>query len=257
MRNVLSIAGKELQAYFVQPIAYVVLTVFLLLGGWFFFTLLRRFALLSQIYSAMQNLNALQHLNLNTAVMAPLLQNLAIVLVLLVPAITMRSFAEEKRTGTFELLLTVPARTTEIVIGKFIAAAAFALIMILLAGIFPVILLIFGNPELPVILSGYLGLAALAVCFVSIGLFTSSLTQNQIIAAISCLGALLLLYVISWPEDVGGVAFGGLLRYLSLPQHFGRMLTGVIDTQDIVYFISVILVALFLTQRAVESSRWR
>jgi ABC-2 type transport system permease protein len=257
MRNTLTIAGKELGAYFVQPVAYVVMTVFLLLGGFFFFSLLRRFDVVLQMYSAMQNAEQLSRFNLNQMVMDPLLQNLAIVLVILVPAITMRSFAEEKRTGTYEFLLTAPVRTGEIVAGKFIAAATFVLIMIGLAGIFPLILIMFGDPEIGVMLSGYLGLAFLGVVFVAIGLFTSSITQNQIIAAISCFGALLLLYVISWPAQSGGAGLAGILLYLSLPQHFSQMVIGIIDTQDIVYFVSLILVALFLTQRSVESARWR
>jgi ABC-2 type transport system permease protein len=257
MKNSLTIAGKELQAYFVQPIAYVVMAVFLLLGGWFFFVLVRRFDLLFHIYSAMNNPQGLSQLNLIDSVLSPLLQDLSIVLVILVPAITMRSFAEEKRTGTYELLLTAPIRTGEIVAGKFIAAAAFVLIMIGLAGIYPLILAIFGNPEIGVMASAYLGISLLAISFVSVGLFTSSLTQNQIIAAISCFGVLLLMYVISWPADLGGVTLGKVLRYLALPEHFGQMLKGVIDTRDVVYFLSVILVALFLTQRSVESARWR
>jgi ABC-2 type transport system permease protein len=257
MRNAITIAGKELAGYFVQPVAYVVMSVFLLLGGFFFFNMLRYFEVMLQMYTAMQNPEVLERLNLNRAVIEPLLHNLAIVLVILVPAITMRSFAEEKRTGTYELLLTAPVRTGEIVAGKFIAAAAFMLIMIGLAGIFPLILVMFGNPEVGVMISGYIGLALLSVTFVAVGLFTSSITQNQIIAAITCFGVLLLLYVISWPAQAGGSQFGDLLRYLSLPDHFGQMVTGIIDTRDIVYFLSVIVVALFLTQRSVESVRWR
>jgi ABC-2 type transport system permease protein len=257
MKNSLTIAGKELSGYFLQPVAYVVMTVFLLLGGFFFFALLRYFEVMLTAYSAMQNPAVLQRLNLNESVIEPMLHNLAIVLVILVPAITMRSFAEEKRSGTYEFLLTAPIRTGEIVAGKFIAAAAFMLIMIALAGIFPLILVAFGNPEVGVMFAGYLGLAFLAVSFVSIGLFTSSLTQNQIISAISCFGALLLLFVISWPAQAGGTHFLGVLRYLSLPEHFSQMVTGIIDTRDIVYFLSLIFVALFLTQRSVESARWR
>ena len=123
MRNSITIAGKELAGYFVQPVAYVVMTVFLLLGGFFFFSLLQRFSMLVQMYAAMQNPQVLQRINLNQIVIEPLLHNLSIVLVILVPAITMRSFAEEKRAGTYELLLTAPVRTGEIVAGKFIAAA--------------------------------------------------------------------------------------------------------------------------------------
>jgi ABC-2 type transport system permease protein len=256
MRNALTIAGKEIQSYFVQPVAYVVMTVFLLLGGFFFFSLVGRFQTLLQVYTAMQN-PAAEKMNLNQWVIEPLLHNLAIVLVILIPAVTMRSFAEEKRTGTYELLLTSPVRTAEIVIGKFIGASVFVLIMIALAAIFPIILTFFGNPEAGAMLSGYLGLGLLSVCFVAVGMFTSSLTSNQIIAAISCFGALLLLYVISWPAESGGATLSGVLRYLSLPEHFAVMVHGVIDTKDLIYFASLILVALFLTQRAVESARWR
>jgi|SRR5579863_6138097 gliding motility-associated transport system permease protein len=257
MRNALVIAGKELQGYFVQPVAYVVLTVFLLLGGWFFFALLRVFDERVQLVQMMGQGQSLAQMNLNALVIDPLLHDLSIVLVIVMPALTMRVFAEEKRTGTYELLLTAPVRTGEIVAGKFIAAAAFTLVMIALAWIFPLILMIFGDPEVGVMFAGYLALALLAVSFVAVGLFTSSLTQNQIIAAISSFGLLILLYVISWPAEAGGGVVWSLLKYLSLPEHFSTMVRGVIDTTDIVFFLSVILVALFLTQRSVESARWR
>src|SRR5262252_717778 len=158
MKNALTIAGKELTGYFVQPVAYVVLTVFLLLGGFFFFELLSYFQIVLQMYAAMQNPQVLEHMNLNQRVIEPLLHNLAIVLVILVPAITMRAFAEEKRSGTYELLLTAPVRTAEVVAGKFIAAAVLLMVMVALAGIFPLVLVLFGNPEIGVMASGYLGL---------------------------------------------------------------------------------------------------
>ena len=258
MRNTFAIAGKELTGYFVQPVAYVVMTVFLLLSGFFFFELLSYFQITLQMAAAMQNAEILARLNLNERGIEPLLHNMSIVLVILVPAITMRTFAEEKRTGTYELLLTAPVRTGEVVAGKFIAAAAFVLIMVGLAGIFPIILAIFGNPEIGVMVSGYIGLALVAVSFVAVGLFTSSLTQNQIVAAISCFGVLLMLFVISWPAETGAGSFAaGLLRYLAITQHFSQMVVGIIDTKDLVYFLSLILIALFLTQRSVGSARWR
>jgi ABC-2 type transport system permease protein len=257
MRNTLVIAGKELQGYFVQPVAYVVLTVFLLLAGWFFFSLLRQFDEMVQLIQMMGQQQQLQNMNLNTRVIDPLLHDLSIVLVIVMPALTMRVFAEEKRTGTYELLLTAPVRTGEIVAGKFIAAACFTLIMVGLAWIFPLILMVFGNPEIGVMFAGYLALALLAITFVAVGLFTSSLTQNQIIAAISSFGLLILLYVISWPAEAGGGTAWALLKYLSLPDHFSTMVRGVIVTSDVIFFLSVIIVALFLTQRSVESARWR
>src|SRR5579859_4979266 len=256
MRNTFTIAGKELQGYFTQPVAYVVLTVFLLLGGWFFFAMLRQFDEMVQLIQMMGQTDQLKAMNLNTRVIDPLLHDLSIVLVIVMPALTMRVFAEEKRTGTYELLLTAPIRTGEIVAGKFIAAASFTLIMVALAWIFPLILIVFGNPEVGVMFAGYVGLSLLALTFVAVGLFTSSVTQNQIIAAISSFGILILLYVISWPET-GGDTVKGILKYLSLPEHFATMVRGVIDTSDIVFFLSAILLSLFLTQRAVESARWR
>ena len=257
MRNILAIAAKDLRSQFVSPIAYVVLTGFLLLGGWFFFNLLARFNFLLNLYLSFRNPEAMDRLNLNDFVIAPLLHNLSVILVILVPVITMRSFAEEKRSGTYELLMTSPLSVTEIVLGKFLGAFAFVFIMLLLTGVYPLILVLYGNPESGVILSGFLGLLLLATAFVSVGLLTSSLTENQIIAAVSCLVVLLLLYVISWPADTAGDTLGAVLKYASLTEHFSEMVKGVIDTRDLAYFGSVIVLALFLTQRSVESLRWR
>ncbi len=256
MRNVLTIVRKELRAYFVSPIAYVVLTGFLLLGGWFFFNLLSRFNVLLSIYTQLQQ-GAADQLNLNEFVIAPLMHNLSIVLVILVPMITMRAYAEEKKGGTYELLLTSPLRTGEIVLGKFLASFVFICIMLGLTGVYPAVLIAFGNPEIGVLLAGYLGLLLLATSFVAVGLLTSSFTENQIIAAVSGLVATLLLYIIGWPADTAGEVLGPLLRYLSVTEHFAEMVNGLIDTQDLVYFASLILLSLFLTQRSVESLRWR
>jgi ABC-2 type transport system permease protein len=257
MRNILAIAAKDLRSQFVSPIAYVVLTGFLLLGGWFFFNLLARFNFLLNMYLSFRNPEAMERLNLNDFVIAPLLHNLSVILVILVPVITMRSFAEEKRSGTYELLMTSPLSVTEIVLGKFFGAFAFVFFMLLLTFVYPLILVLYGNPEIGVLLSGFLGLLLLATAFVAVGLLTSSFTENQIIAAVSCLVALLLLYVISWPADTAGETMGAVLKYVSLTEHFSELVKGVIDTRDLAYFGSVIILALFLTQRSVESLRWR
>ena len=257
MRNIFTIAGREIRSYFVSPIAYVVLTGFLLLGGWFFFNLLARFNMLLTIYSAQQNPQVLERLNLNEFVVAPLLHNLSIILVILVPVITMRSLAEEKKAGTYELLLTSPLHIWEIVLGKFLGAFLFIAIMVATTGVFALILVFYGNPEPGVILAGYFGLLLLATSFVAIGLLTSSVTENQIIAAVSCLVTLLLLYIIAWPADSAGETMGAILKYMSLTEHFAQMVKGVIDTKDLVYFGTVIVLALFLTHRSVESIRWR
>ena len=257
MRNALAIAGKDLRSYFTSPIAYVVLTGYLLLAGWFFFNLLANFNQLLMAYMSLSSPEVLETLNLNEWVMAPLLHNLAVVLVILVPMLTMRSFAEEKKSGTYELLMTSPITVSEIVAGKFVGGFAFILLMVALTGLYPLILIWFGDPEIGVIFSGLLGLLLLGSTFVAIGLFTSSLTDNQIIAAVSSLVLLLLLYIIAWPAQSVGETLGPLLRYLSLTEHFNGLVKGVVDTRDIVYFLSAIALALFLTLRSVESMRWR
>ena len=258
MKNALAIAAREIRSYFVSPVAYVVLTGFLLLSGWFFFNLLARFSYLLQIYGSMGRGGAeLERLNLNEFVISPLLHNLSVVLVILIPMITMRTFAEEKRLGTFELLLTSPLRVGEIVAGKFLGALVFVTLMLSLTAIYPILLVVYGDPEMGIMLSGYLGLFLVAASFLSIGLLTSSLTENQIIAAVSSLVALLLLYVINWPADTSTPTIGAVLHYLSVTEHFSEFVKGVIDSRALVYFVSLIAAALFLTHRSVESLRWR
>jgi ABC-2 type transport system permease protein len=260
MRNVFTIAGRELRSYFVSPVAYVVLTGYLLLAGWFFFNLLARFNLLVSMYSSFQGQgmgDAIERLNLNEFVMAPLLHNLAVILLIVIPMITMRSFAEEKRTGTYELLLTSPIGTGEIVVGKFLGAAGFVFVLVALTSVYGAILAAYGNPEVGIMLAGLLALFLLSVTFVTIGLFASSLTENQIIAAVTGLVMLLVFFVIAWPADSAGEVVGGILRYLSVTEHFGQMVKGVIETKSLIYFASMVVGWMFLTQRSVESIRWR
>jgi ABC-2 type transport system permease protein len=259
MRNILTIAGKEIRSYFVSPVAYVVLTGFLLLGGWFFYNLLARFNFLLQIYSTMRNPEVLGRINLNEFVVAPLLHNLSVVLVILVPMITMRSFAEEKRAGTYELLMTSPLRTVEILLGKFLGAATFIAIMIGLTGTYGVMLWYYGNPgpEPGVVLAGFLGLLLMGLTFAAVGLCCSSFTENQIIAAVSALVACLMLYIIGWPAETAGQTLGAVLQHLSITEHFAELVKGIVDTKDLVYFVSVIGFSLFLTHWSVESLRWR
>jgi ABC-2 type transport system permease protein len=259
VRSILTIAGKELRGYFVSPIAYVVLTGFLLLGGWFFYNLLARFNFILGMYSAMRNPEALAQVNLNQWVVEPLLHNLGVVLVILVPMITMRSFAEEKRGGTYELLMTSPIRTGEILAGKFLGAAVFLLIMVSLAGAFGALLWYYGNPgpEVPVMAAGFGGLFLMALTFAAVGMCCSAFTENQIIAAVSGLVACLMLYVIGWPADTAGEPAGSILRYLSITEHFAQLVRGIVDTTNLGYFAFVMAFALFVTHWTVESLRWR
>jgi ABC-2 type transport system permease protein len=257
MRNTYFIAARELRSYFTSSIGYVVLTFFLLLNGWIFFGLLSRFNFMSMIYMQMQNSQMLMQMNLNMQVIAPILQNMTVIFVLTVPLITMRLFAEERKMRTDELLFTSPVSIGSIVLGKFIAGFVFILIMIGLTGVYPAILFGYGNPELGPVLSGYLGLALLATCFLSVGLFTSSLTENQIVAAVSCFVILLMFYLI----NINSMSMSGtkkeVLDYLSLIGHYEDFVKGVIDTKSVTYYLSFIAAGLFLTGVSLESRKWR
>jgi len=256
MRNAVAIAWRDLRAMFVSPIAYVVLTGFVLLGGWFFFNLLAQFNRLVATYSGLQGYDT-TWLNLNDAVVSPLLQNLSVVLLIVIPMITMRSFAEERSVGTYELLFTSPVRVGEIVAGKFLAGAALVSLMVGMTLLYPGILMLYGNPETGLILSGFLALYLTAITYVAVGNFASALTSNQIVAAVTALVILLLMFVISWPAEGAGETLKAVLTYLSVTEHFTSMMRGVLDTSDFVYFVSVIAAFLFVNHRAVEAARWK
>jgi ABC-2 type transport system permease protein len=257
VRNVLTIAGKELRSYFASPVAYVLLAAYLALGGYFFYALLTAFNQTLQIYTMMRNPEMMSRFNLNQMVVIPLLHNMSVLLIFIVPAITMRMFPEEKRAGTYELLLTSPVRVGEIVLGKFLGGLVLVLLMVALSGLFGLLLLAYGNPELPMMLAGYLGLALMATVFLALGTLISSFTENVVIAYVGALFALLVLYTIGWlGETIQGVG-GGLVRYASITEHFTELTKGIIDTKDLVYFATLLVVGLFLTQRSVESVRWR
>jgi ABC-2 type transport system permease protein len=257
VRNVLTIAGREIRSYFSSPVAYVLLASYVALAGYFFFALLSAFNQALSIYSMMRQPEMLQRFNLNEMVIRPLLQNMAVLLIFIVPAITMRMFPEEKRSGTYELLLTSPVRVSEIVLGKFGGGLALVLLMILLSGFFGVLLSAYGNPEVPMMLSGYLGLALMAISFLAIGTLISSFTDNVVIAYVGSLFALLLLYTVGWLGETVQGPWGEFVKYVSITDHFQEFLKGLIDTKDLVYFATLLVVGLFLTQRSVESVRWR
>jgi ABC-2 type transport system permease protein len=257
MRNTLTIAGREVRSYFSSPVAYVLLASYLALAGYFFFALLSAFNQSLAIYSMMRNPEMLQRFNLNEMVIRPLLHNMSVLLIFVVPAITMRMFPEEKTQGTYELLLTSPVRVSEIVLGKFLGGLVLVGLMVLLSGFFGFLLRTYGNPEIPMMLAGYLGLALMAISFLAIGTLISSFTDNVVVAYTGALFTLLLLYTIGWlGESVQGV-WGSLVKYISITDHFQELLKGLIDTKDLVYFATVLVVSLFLTQRSVESVRWR
>ena len=253
------VAGRELRSYFVSPVAYVVLTGYVVLSGWFFFNLLIQFNQLINMYQMLRRPDIAEQLNLNEMVMTPLLYNMTIVLLIMIPLITMRLLAEEKKLKTDELLLTSPISANAIVLGKYLASLVFFLVILLLTMVYPLILFKYGNPnpELGPILAGYLGLFFLGASFMAVGLFTSSLTENQIVAAVVCFVVLLLFFVIGWPAETVGPVTGKILTYLSLVEHFNDFSKGLVDSKHLIFFLSFIIFALFLTKLSLESLKWR
>ncbi len=254
MTNIWVIIKKEVRAYFTSPVAYVVMTVFLVLTGFFFYSLIWWFNAQS---AQMQNPYAAQQMNINQMVFGPLFGNMSIILLLMLPLVTMRLFAEEKKAGTDELLLTSPISVAQIVLGKFLAALFFLFALLLLTGLLTLFAFLFGNPELAPILNGYLGLLLMGAAFLAVGLFFSSLTENQIVAAISTFGALLLFWIINWAASAASGFWKDVLNYISLFQHFDNATQGILDTTDIIYFVSFAFFGLFLTHSVIQSRRWR
>jgi len=246
---------KEMRLYFTSPVAWVIITMFLLIAGYFFYSIFA-FYTLASMQSAM-NPQMARELNVTDSVLRPLFSNVSVILLLLMPLITMRLFAEERRSGTIELLLTYPVRDGAVLIGKYLAALALYAIMLALTLLYPGILFYFTRVEWGPLLTGYLGLLLMGATFLAVGIFASSLTENQIVAAITTFGTLLLLWVVGWSAEYVGGPWGRVLSHLSILEHFDTFARGVLDTKDVIFYVDVTIVALFLTLRSLEARRWK
>ena len=253
MGNVLTIAQKELKSYFASPIAYIVIGFFALVFGWFYYVAVSYF-LQASLQMGMPGAG---QININTMAIRPLLQNVAVVALFMLPLITMRTYAEEKRSGTIELLLTSPLTDTQIVLGKFLGAVALYALMLLVTWIHVGILFIYGNPEWKPIVTGYLGLLLMGSSFLSIGLLISSLTKNQIVAGMVTFAVLLLLWTLNWMSESAGPTMQKVLSALSITERFDDFSKGVVSVSHLVYYVSFISFGLFLTAKSVDSERWR
>ena len=255
MRSVWIIAKKELKTYLYSPIAYILTAFFLLVSGFFFYNILAWAN--DQTQRMMQSGYGVERLNINQMLFQPFFNNMTIILMFLLPMLTMRLFADEKKTRTEELLLTSPARLSSIIMGKYLAALIIYALILLLTATYAVFVFVYGNPEPLPLLVAYLGLFLLGAVFIAIGLFASALTENQVIAAVISFSAIILIWVISWVGESGPGAWKGILTYLSFFSHFTNMAGGVIDTQDIVYYLSFIFLGLYLTRSVFEFRKWR
>jgi ABC-2 type transport system permease protein len=255
MTGVYAVFKKELSVTFASPIFYASTFIFLVVSGYFFYSNAAVFTLLT--FQARANPFLAEKLNLSDMVVKPLLGQFSIILLLMLPLITMRSYAEEKKLGTIELLFTYPISDAAALAGKYLASVFTLLIMLL--GTMPSLLLLeaFGNLDWGSVLSGYLGIVLMGASFIALGIFFSSLTENQIVSAVLAFGALLLFWLIGWAKIIAGPAAAPILEHLSIITHLDNFAKGLIDTRDVVFYLLFSFFWLFLTLRFLNSRFWR
>ena len=252
--NTLTICRKELLSYFRSPIAYGVMAFFALIAGYFFYVAVVYFMQVS-IQSQMGGQS--QPMSVNEMVIRPLFSNIAVIGLFIIPMITMRLFAEEKRTGTYELLATSPIRDWEIIMGKWLGALILYASVLGISLLSVLTLFAYGKPDWRPLLVGYLGLLLQGGCLLAIGTYISSCTKNQIVAGVAGFSVCLLLWVLDWLSSFQDSTLAKGVAYLSVLQHFDSFSKGVLDLKDIIFYLSAIFVGLFLTARSLESLKWR
>jgi ABC-2 type transport system permease protein len=254
LRNISAIAGKELRGYYGSPVAWVLMGFFAIVFGYFFNVYLTFF-----VEQAMRGgqFGPPPPVHVNTDMIRNLLGNASVLILFMLPIITMRSYAEEKRSGTIELLLTSPITDVEITLGKFFGAVGLYGGLLLVTMVPIAMLFGLGEPEWKPVVAGYLGLLLLGGCFLSLGLFVSSTTSNQVVAGGVTFVIALMFWIINWMADSAGPTTAPILTYLSVTHHFDDFGKGVIDTKHLVFYLSFIVFGLFLTVKSVDSERWR
>jgi ABC-2 type transport system permease protein len=255
MRGIMAVFKKEITITFSSPIFYAAAFIFMVVSGYFFYTNAMIYTIRS--FQAGQNPFLAERLNLSDFVVKPFFGDMAIVLLLMLPLITMRAYAEEKKMGTIELLFTYPISDGAVLAGKF-AASMFTLLTMLVGTLLPLMLLeTFAHLDWGLILSGYLGILLLGASFIALGIFTSSLTENQIIAAVLSFGAFLLFWIIGWAKSFAGPPLGLILEHISIVVHLDSFVRGLIDSRDLVFYLVFIFFWLFVTLRFLNTRFWR
>jgi ABC-2 type transport system permease protein len=260
MRGILAIYRRELGGYFVSPIAYLVIGFFLLATGFFFYNYLSFYsqqALMAQMQA--QRFGGPPEMDVPGLVLRSFLGLVAMIALFVVPMLTMGVYAEERKRGTMEMLMTSPVTELQIVMGKFLAAYTLFLLMVAPTLIYQLLMGFYSDPGMPwkVMASGYLGVLLLGAVLIAIGSFISALTESQIIAAVVTFVVFLMLWVIDIGVRDASGGLGGVLQYLSILRHFDDFTRGVIDTSSVVFYLSLTVLGLFLTLRTLDSMRWR
>ena len=257
MRNVFAVAGKELRAYFHSPIAYLVMTVYAVLCGFVFYNAVVFYSLQSLRMQAMGGMGA-PPMSLNENIIRPILSGiLTVVLLLLIPMITMRLYAEEKRSGTIELLLTSPLTDLQIILGKFLGAFLLYATLVILTFLYFSVLFLYGHPNARPLLANALGLVLYGAALLALGMWFSTFTKNQIIAGVVSFVVFLLLFLLDWVSSFASGLVGRVTSYMALTTHFDNFSKGVIDLTDVVYYASFVVLGIFLTARSVEALKGR
>ena len=254
MSSVLLICQKELKSYFASPIAYLLMAFFGLIFGFGLFTATRDVVRFS---FQMQMQGQSMPMNLNQQVISPLLGFGSTISLFLIPMITMRLFAEEKRSGTIELLLTSPVTDLQIILGKWLGAVLLYVCILVMSMLNLALLFAWGKPDIRPVLVAYLGLLLQGGCLLAIGAFISTTTRNQIIAGGVTFFVCLMLWLLNWFTSFDSGTMASVVNYLSIVTHFENFAKGVIETKDVVFYLSMIFFALFITSRSMESLRWR
>lgn len=252
LRNIGTIAGKELRSYFVSPVAWVMMGLFAFIFGYFYVAYLDYF-----VRESMSGQQMGGPMNVNDRMIRPLFSNASVLVLFLLPMVTMRTYSEEKRSGTIELLLTSPVTDFEIIMGKFLGSVALYASLLAVTVLYMAILFVYGNPEWKPLIAGYLGLLLLGSCFIAVGLFISSTTKNQMVAGAATFVVALLFWIIGWMAESSGPTMSAILQYLSITDHFEDFARGIIDTKHLVFYLSFISFGLFLTLKSVDTARWR
>ncbi len=255
MKGWYAVFHKEMANFFVSPIAYVVAVMFLVITGFFFWSNISYLSLVSM--QAAQNPMFADRITMTNFVTRPLIQNMAIVLLFIIPLLTMRLFAEERRSGCIELLLTYPISDIGVLAGKFLSTLVLFLVMVAGTCSYPLIMASLGTPDWGPIVSGFLGLFLMAAGFVSLGMFISSLTENQIVAGAITFGTALMFWVMSWISTFTSETTGAVIRQFSILEHLESFTKGVISLSDVTFFVCFIAFFLFMTLRSLEANRWR
>jgi ABC-2 type transport system permease protein len=260
MKNIIAIYRREMGSYFVSAIAYIVVGVFLVVCGYFFYNILAFF--IKQSFAAQmqaQRMGGPSPMDVPGLVLRNFFGIASTVILFMIPMLTMGVYADERKRGTMELLMTSPISEFQIVMGKFLAALSLFACMLAPTLLYQIVMSLYSEPGLPwrLVFSGYLGLLLLGAVLVAIGGFISSLTESQIIAGVATFAVFILLWVLDFGSQGAGTTAGDILQYLSVLRHFEDFSRGVIDTSSVVFYLSLASIGLFLTLRTLDSMRWR